>query len=152
MHLAPAARSLMPESINARPSPNTPAEQWLARGAALAPEELDCIKHAVYTDLDLPESTPLTTQAFVRATFLYLSYEQISDAGLAWLSAKDSPLTSLTTLFLSTTKVTDQGLVALAAKDSPLTALIELYLNETLVTDNGTAALKQRFPNIKMTK
>ena len=113
----------MPESINARPSPNTPADQWLARGAALAPEELACIERAVYKDLDLPESTPLTTQAFVRATFLYLSYEQISDAGLAWLSAKDSPLT----------------------------ALIELYLNETLVTDNGTAALKQRFPNIKMT-
>jgi hypothetical protein len=131
----------MPEPTPAQPDPNTPAEQWLARGAALAPEELECIEHAVRQHLNLPDGTPLCLEHFAAVRELWLSSEPITDAGLAWLAAADSPLSALRHLHLIETQVTDVGLAALADKASPLVSLSELYLDETQVTDAGLAAL-----------
>ncbi|MFY7895473.1 MAG: hypothetical protein ACOVP8_04510, partial [Phycisphaerales bacterium] len=121
--------------------PNTPAEQWLARGAALAPEELECIEHAVRQHLNLPDGTPLCLEHFAAIREMWLSGKPITDASLAWLAAADSPLSALSHLYLNETHVTDLGLAALASDDSPLTSLTELYLDETQITDAGLAAL-----------
>ena len=131
----------MPEPTPAQPESNTPAEQWLARGAALAPDELDCIERALRQDLNLPDGTPLRVEHFASVRDLWLSSKPITDASLAWLAAADSPLSALSHLYLHETHVTDVGLAALAAKDSPLISLSEIYLDETQVTDAGLTAL-----------
>ncbi len=131
----------MPEPINAQSASHTPAEPWLARRAALAPEELACIERAVREDLKLSHDAPLSFADFARVSVLQFTSEPITDAGVAWMASADSPMVALDALFLDQTHVSDAGMVALAARDSPLRSLRVLDLADTKITDAGLAAL-----------
>ncbi|HLP82996.1 MAG TPA: P-loop NTPase fold protein [Phycisphaerales bacterium] len=140
------ARQAVVDLVADQPTPQEPAQSGTTppsnndRDEALA-REIAIIHRAARGSLKLDDKAPLGASELARVKELDLSGEPVTDAGAAWLAAKDSPLTALTTLNLSLTKITDQGLAHLAVKDAPLTALTTLNLYGTQITDQGLAYL-----------
>jgi hypothetical protein len=77
-----------------------------------------------------------------KATYLDLSFTQITDAGLGDVAK----LQQLTTLHLGNTKITDADLTEVAK----LQQLTFLGLNDTQVTDAGVAELQKALPNCRI--